>query len=62
MNNIAGRVTSIIMNVVLLAIGGQNAVSVYGILMTMDGFVHPCSMACATPSSPRWALTGALKT
>ena len=41
MNNIAGRVTSIIMNVVLLAIGGQNAVSVYGILMTMDGFVHP---------------------
>ena len=29
------------MNVVLLAIGGQNAVSVYGILMTMDGFVHP---------------------
>ena len=41
LNNIAGRVTSIIMNVVLLAIGGQNAVSVYGILMTMDGFVHP---------------------
>ena len=29
------------MNVVLLALGGQNAVSVYGILMTMDGFVHP---------------------
>ena len=41
LNNIAGRVTSIIMNVVLLALGGQNAVSVYGILMTMDGFVHP---------------------
>ena len=39
--HIAGRVTSIIMNVVLLALGGQNAVSVYGILMTMDGFVHP---------------------
>ena len=28
-------------DMVLLAIGGQNAVSVYGILMTMDGFVHP---------------------
>ena len=40
LNNIAGRVTSIIMNVVLLALGGQNAVSVYGILMTMDGFVQ----------------------
>ncbi len=41
LNNIAGRVTSIIMNAVLLRMGGENAVSVYGILMYVDGFVQP---------------------
>ena len=37
LNNIAGRVTSIIMNMVLLQLGGASAVSVYGILMYADG-------------------------
>ena len=41
LSNIAGRVTSIIMNVVLLRLGGADAVSVYGILMYVDGFVLP---------------------
>ena len=41
LNNIAGRVTSIIMNVVLLRLGGEQAVSVYGVLMIADGFVQP---------------------
>ena len=39
LNNIAGRVTSIIMNMVLLQLGGASAVSVYGILMYADGII-----------------------
>ena len=41
LNNIAGRITSILMNVVLLQLGGATAVSVYGVLMIADGFVQP---------------------
>ena len=41
LNNIAGRITSILMNAILLRIGGENAVSVYGILMYADGFIQP---------------------
>ncbi len=41
LNNIAGRITSIIMNVILVRLGGESAVSVYGVLMYADGFVQP---------------------
>ena len=41
LNNISGRLTSILMNVVLLRLGGQNAVSIYGILMYVDGLIQP---------------------
>ncbi len=41
LNNIAGRITSIIMNVVLVRFGGESAVSVYGILMYVEGFIQP---------------------
>mgnify|MGYP005810366997 CR=1 FL=1 len=41
LNNISGRITSIIMNAVLLRVGGQNAVSIYGILMYVDGLIQP---------------------
>ncbi len=41
LNNIAGRITSIIMNFILVRMGGETAVSVYGILMYADGFVQP---------------------
>ena len=41
LNNIAGRLTSIIMNVVLLRMGGESAVSIYGILMYVNEFVQP---------------------
>lgn len=41
LNNIAGRITSIIMNAILVRLGGETAVSVYGILMFADGFVQP---------------------
>ena len=40
-NNIAGRITSILMNMILVRLGGENAVSVYGVLMYADGFVQP---------------------
>lgn len=33
LSNIAGRVTAIILNIVLLRFGGENAISVYGVLM-----------------------------
>ena len=41
LNNIAARITSIFMNILLLRMGGEIAVSVYGILMFADGFVQP---------------------
>ena len=40
-NNIAGRLASIMMNAVLLRLAGENAVSVYGILMYAEGFIQP---------------------
>ena len=41
LNNIAGRITSILMNVLLVRLGGETAVSVYGILMYAEGFIQP---------------------
>lgn len=41
LNNIAGRITSILMNAILVRLGGETAVSVYGVLMYTDGFIQP---------------------
>jgi putative MATE family efflux protein len=41
LNNIASRITSIIMNVFLLRLGGAMAVSAYGVLMYAEGLVLP---------------------
>ena len=41
LNNLAGRITSILMNVLLLGYGGESAVSIYGILMYAEGFIQP---------------------
>lgn len=41
LNNIAGRITSILMNMLLVRFGGAMAVSVYGILMYADAFIQP---------------------
>ena len=41
LNNIAGRLTSILMNLFLVRLGGELAVSVYGVLMYVDGFIQP---------------------
>ena len=41
LNNIAGRITSILMNAVLVRMGGELAVSVYGVLMFAEGFIQP---------------------
>ena len=41
LNNIASRITSIIMNALLVRLGGETAVSVYGVLMFVDGFIQP---------------------
>ncbi len=41
LNNIAGRVTSILMNAILVRLGGESAVSVYGVLMFAGGFIIP---------------------
>ena len=41
LNNIAGRITSILMNFILVRLGGETAVSVYGILMFAEGFIQP---------------------
>ena len=52
LNNISGRVTSIIMNFVLLRVGGQNAVSIYGILMYVDGLIQPLMYGCCDSLQP----------
>lgn len=41
LSNIAGRITSILMNMLLVRFGGESAVSVYGILMYVDAFIQP---------------------
>ncbi len=41
LNNIAGRITSILMNAILVRLGGETAVSVYGVLMFAEGFIQP---------------------
>lgn len=41
LNNIAGRLTSIILNFILVRMGGETAVSVYGILMFAEGLIQP---------------------
>ena len=41
LNNIAGRITSIMLNAILVRMGGEAAVSVYGILMYAEGFIQP---------------------
>lgn len=41
LNNIAGRVTSILLNAILVRIGGELAVSIYGVLMYTEGFIQP---------------------
>lgn len=41
LNNIAGRITSILMNIILVRLGGEMAVSVYGILMLAEGLIQP---------------------
>jgi Na+-driven multidrug efflux pump len=41
LSNIAGRVTSITMNVMLLSMGGQRAISVYGVLMYVGETLQP---------------------
>lgn len=41
LNNIAGRITSILMNIILVRLGGETAVSVYGILMLAEGLIQP---------------------
>lgn len=51
LNNIAGRITSILMNAILVRLGGETAVSVYGILMFADGlsslFFTECVILCS---------------
>lgn len=41
LNNIAGRLVAILMNAELLRLGGENAVSTYGILMYVDTIIFP---------------------
>ena len=41
LNNIAGRITSIVINAILVRISGEAAVSIYGILMYVEGFIQP---------------------
>ena len=41
LNNVAQRIASIVINAVLVRLGGEAAVSAYGVLMFVDGFVQP---------------------
>ena len=39
LSNIAGRITSIVFNTLLLSMGGEAAINAYGVMMYVDGFV-----------------------
>ena len=41
LNNTSGRITSIFMNSLLLHLGGDVAVSIYGVFMNIDGIIVP---------------------
>ena len=41
LNNISTKLTSVIMNSLLLRLGGEMAVSVYGVFMNLDGVIVP---------------------
>lgn len=41
LNNVAGRITSVLLNTALLAQGGEDAVAVYGVLMYASGVIFP---------------------
>ena len=62
LNNIAGRITSILMNAILVRLGGTIAVSVYGILMFADGFIQPLlyGMCCCFLASAFISVLSAL--
>ncbi len=39
LSNIAGRITAIVFNALLLSMGGEAAINAYGVMMYVDGFV-----------------------
>lgn len=41
LNNTSGRITSVLMNTLLLRIGGDAAVSIFGVFMNIDGIIVP---------------------
>lgn len=41
LENVAGRVSSIVLNVALLSLGGEVAISIYGVLMFTDAIIVP---------------------
>ena len=41
LNNTSGRITSVLMNTLLLRIGGDTAVSIFGVFMNIDGIIVP---------------------
>lgn len=52
LNNVAGRVTSVLLNTALLRLGGAEAVSVYGLLMYVGGFAYPLMYGLADSLQP----------
>ncbi len=59
LNNIAGRITSILMNWILVRLGGEMAVSVYGILMYAEGFIQPLLYGMCDSLQPAVGTIGA---
>ena len=41
LNNTSGRITSILMNTFILRLGGEGAVSIYGVFMNIDSIIVP---------------------
>ena len=41
LNNVSARITEILMNAILVRLGGAMAVSVYGVLLFVDGLIQP---------------------
>ncbi len=52
LNNIAGRITSILLNAILLRMGGEIAVSVYSVLMYISGVIEPMLYGMSDSAQP----------
>lgn len=56
LNNVSARITEILMNAILVRLGGAMAVSVYGVLLFVDGLIQPLLYGICVRSEPTFII------